>query len=50
MSHYLDTIGELEGVVAEAGSSWADINPEYAARMRAQNRFMQTVQSTACHC
>ena len=39
MSHYLDTIGELEGVVAQAGSSWADINPEYAARMRAQNRF-----------
>lgn len=39
MGMYLDTIGEFEKLVAESGTAWADISPEYAARMRLQNRF-----------
>ena len=39
MGIYLDTIREFEGLVAASGGGWSDINPEYAARMRLQNRF-----------
>jgi len=39
MGIYLDTIKEFEGVCTGAGSTWADISPEYAARMKLQNRF-----------
>ncbi|MBL4749236.1 MAG: isocitrate lyase [Amylibacter sp.] len=30
---------ELQNLIAEHGTAWAAINPEYVARMRAQNRF-----------
>lgn len=39
MGIYLDTIKEFEGLCSQQGSTWADINPEYAARMKVQNRF-----------
>jgi isocitrate lyase len=39
MGIYQDTINTLEGVTSTAGSAWADISPEYAARMKLQNRF-----------
>src|SRR6056300_328265 len=39
MSIYLDTIKKFEGVTTAAGSAWCDISPEYAARMKLQNRF-----------
>ena len=39
MGIYSDTITEFEGLYAEQGSTWSEINPEYAARMKLQNRF-----------
>lgn len=36
---YQQEIQETARVVAANGESWKDINPEYAARMRLQNRF-----------
>ncbi len=39
MSEYQDTISTAAGVCDSAGSGWSAINPEYAARMRMQNRF-----------
>ena len=39
MSRYTDDIAALQGVCSAAGSSWDAINPESAARMRAQNKF-----------
>ncbi len=39
MSQYKDDIDALTRVRSAAGSSWDAINPEYAARMKAQNRF-----------
>ena len=39
MSQYQDDIDALTRVRSAAGSSWDAINPEYAARMKAQNRF-----------
>ena len=39
MSQYKDEIEALSSVRNAAGSSWDAINPEYAARMRVQNRF-----------
>jgi len=39
MGIYLDTIQQLDRVTAVAGSAWADISPEHAARMKLQNRF-----------
>lgn len=39
MGTYQDTINTLSGVTSAAGSTWADISPEYAARMKLQNRF-----------
>jgi len=38
MSTYAETIQALEASCGQA-SSWSDISPEYAARMRLQNRF-----------
>jgi len=40
MSKYTDNIASLKGVCETAGSSWNAINPESAARMRAQNQFI----------
>lgn len=39
MGTYQDTINTLSGVTSAAGATWADISPEYAARMKLQNRF-----------
>ena len=39
MSQYKDDIASAANVVASNGDSWNAINPEYVARMRAQNRF-----------
>jgi len=39
MSQYQQDIDALTGTRKAAGSSWDAINPEYAARMKAQNRF-----------
>jgi len=39
MSTYSDDINSIAGLREKAGSPWNAINPEYAARMRAQNRF-----------
>ncbi len=36
---YKAEIEKLAGVIDNAGESWSAINPEYAARMRIQNRF-----------
>ena len=38
MSTYAETIKTLEATCGQA-SGWSDISPEYAARMRLQNRF-----------
>jgi len=39
MSAYTNEIELLEAIRANHGASWDAINPEYAARMRAQNKF-----------
>ncbi len=39
MSNYFSDIDAAATAVAEHGSAWAAINPEYVARMKAQNRF-----------
>jgi isocitrate lyase len=39
MSTYQDQIAELASLREKQGATWSDINPEYAARMRLQNRF-----------
>lgn len=36
---YQQEIQNVASVISGAGESWKDINPEYAARMRLQNRF-----------
>ncbi|MEM9302737.1 MAG: isocitrate lyase [Pseudomonadota bacterium] len=36
---YKSEINNLAAVVEQAGQGWQDISPEYAARMRMQNRF-----------
>ena len=41
MSTYAETIQALEASCGQA-SSWSDISPEYAARMRLQNKFSKT--------
>jgi len=50
MSSYANDINAIAGVCEAAGSSWDAINPESAARMRAQNRFktgLEIAQYTA---
>ncbi len=39
MSHYQDDIKAIAGLKDKEGSAWNAINPESAARMRAQNKF-----------
>ena len=39
MTVYTDDIARLKDLKEAAGQPWAAINPEYAARMRAQNQF-----------
>ena len=39
MTAYNDDIARLTDLKQAAGQPWAAINPEYAARMRAQNQF-----------
>src|SRR5690554_1727648 len=39
MSTYKDQIKAITAVKEKAGNGWSAINPEYAARMRYQNRF-----------
>ncbi|MGI9264757.1 MAG: isocitrate lyase [Gammaproteobacteria bacterium] len=39
MSNYREEIAALQNVCQDAGTSWAAISPESAARMRVQNRF-----------
>ncbi|MEL6503821.1 MAG: isocitrate lyase [Pseudomonadota bacterium] len=36
---YIENIHAMSDLVAKNGASWNAINPEYVARMRAQNRF-----------
>jgi isocitrate lyase len=50
MSSYTKDINAITGVCKAAGSSWNAINPESAARMRAQNKFktgLEIAQYTA---
>lgn len=39
MSNYNNDIDATATLIAQHGTPWAAINPEYTARMRAQNRF-----------
>ncbi|WP_233865345.1 isocitrate lyase [Paraburkholderia adhaesiva] len=39
MTQYQDDIKAVAGLKEKQGSAWNAINPEYAARMRAQNKF-----------
>ncbi|UIF85694.1 isocitrate lyase [Cupriavidus sp. UYPR2.512] len=39
MAQYQDDIKAVAGLKEKQGSAWDAINPEYAARMRAQNKF-----------
>ncbi|MGK0499052.1 MAG: isocitrate lyase [Oceanicoccus sp.] len=39
MSNFDQDISQLSSLCAEQGETWSAINPEYAARMRYQNRF-----------
>lgn len=39
MTAYQDNISAIETMKEEHGSTWHAINPEYVARMRAQNKF-----------
>jgi isocitrate lyase len=50
MSIYKNDIDSVATLIAEQGSKWAAISPEYTARMRAQNRFktgLEIAQYTA---
>ena len=50
MTAYQDDIDAIRALKAEHGSGWDAINPEYVARMRAQNRFrtgLEIAQYTA---
>ncbi|WP_392340539.1 isocitrate lyase [Moritella marina] len=44
MSTYNTDIDAVATLKAEQGSKWAAINPEYTARMRAQNRFKTGIE------
>ena len=39
MSEYLKEINNMEALCSKQGEAWKGINPEYAARMKLQNRF-----------
>jgi isocitrate lyase len=50
MTRYNEDISHLNALIDRAGKPWASINPEFAARMRQQNRFktgLQIAQYTA---
>ena len=50
MSNYQSAIEAVKAIKEKAGSSWAAINPESVARMRAQNKFktgLEIAQYTA---
>ena len=50
MTAYQDDIAAIEALKQQHGASWDAINPEYVARMRAQNRFktgLEIAQYTA---
>ncbi len=50
MSAFQDDLKAIEALKEKFGSSWDSINPEYVARMRAQNRFktgLEIAQYTA---
>lgn len=50
MTAFKDDLEAVEALKAENGTGWAQINPEYVARMRAQNRFktgLEIAQYTA---
>ncbi|GAA1318927.1 isocitrate lyase [Leucobacter albus] len=50
MTAFKDDLEAVEALKAEHGASWEQINPEYVARMRAQNRFktgLEIAQYTA---
>ena len=50
MTAYQDDIDAIEALKEQNGSAWDAINPEYVARMRAQNRFrtgLEIAQYTA---
>ncbi|TCO78435.1 isocitrate lyase [Chromatocurvus halotolerans] len=40
MATYQETTAEFAQLCAQQGGTWNNINPEYAARMRLQNRFL----------
>lgn len=44
MSQYQNDIDALTSARAAAGKGWDAINPEYAARMKAQNRFQTGIE------
>ncbi len=44
MSEYQKDIDAVAGVKTANGNSWNAINPEYAARMRVQNRFQTGIE------
>jgi len=44
MSNYQQDIAAVTSLRAEHGSAWGAINPEYAARMKAQNRFRTGIE------
>ena len=39
MSQFQQDLDAIASLRARQGGTWDDINPEYAARMKAQNRF-----------
>jgi isocitrate lyase len=44
MSNYQQDIAQIAGLCDQHGSSWNAISPEYAARMKAQNRFQSGLE------
>ena len=46
MAQYQDDIKAVAGLKETHGNAWNAINPEYAARMRAQNKFKTDRKST----
>ncbi len=39
MSNYRDQVDQAADFIGKQGETWHNINPEYVARMRLQNRF-----------
>ena len=52
MTEYLADIKEMENLCSKKGDAWNGINPEYAVRMKLQNRFqsgLDIARHTASH-